>query len=681
MTTLLQLNSKPMSSCSSRHPARQFFSVHIPALKPIDSCEDSNNNDSGIISSNNGEAPENHQVTKKEDENHQVRESMMMVKPLLPILNANSQTIPKPRTISNVGFETRFLKIPKPTSLPMPLKVGLGKLNSIDNIKEVVKESQETNLLEKKDLNEITENAKKSVPKSSSMPEIHHLDVSPKIISSFDNRIVSRPSSGVFEPAADIEPPCIISISSNRVFSSNAKFRIGPQIPSISDPSFEEIFRQKLEICSYIFDFSSPTINIEEKDIKSRSLCELVQFFEQSIEVRKISSELQSLSFQMLENNIFKQVPVFPSAVLSSQYTSVIIDPSWPHLFYAFQILNRFVQLFPESPHVNFDLAKRAISLTSLPDNNERLQLLAFLRSYFDNHPLDRNKLLVTIQHKLLDFIDGIIPPFCITPLLVLLAHIFTRSGRNPSPEYIKTIKCCVFPLILSQYLPVFSQHIMQLFNTIFIPQSPLIEDFFFFIKRFFPITDSTKLNCYYDMLFFLCTKLNEEMLKAYSKKILKRIADGISSSHFKVAEFTLQIFSKSKIDEWMVNHARHTVVYLYEAAKLSSEFHWNKDVETKAQHALAEMGRLHRHAFLKMRNQKGVSDSKRKKFEIEKNAYKNWSQLAKLVAQYDDSFNIKDLINDIKTTFQMKNTDSQVMAPPPPDKKSSTLPRLNQKL
>ena len=484
------------------------------------------------------------------------------------------------------------------------------------------------------------------------------IDKSPKIINLYDWNLVLKQNNLKFEITFENEIPFVLSIQSTRKFSNEFNIKLIEPLPNISDQKFTLIYTEKIEICSYIIDFLSSKINNEFKDLKSRCLCELVQFFEQSIEVRKLSIELQEITFKMLEKNIFDQIPVFPTKILSNNFSVVIVDPSWPHLFYSFQILNRFIQLFSESILINLNIAKKALFLLNLPDNNERLQLLAFLRSYYDIRPTERNSIVILIQHQLINFIHGLLPPYSITPLLVLLAHIFTRSGRNPSPEYIKTIKIAVFPLLLSSNLQFFHQQILQLFNTILINQSPLIFDYFIFIISNFPILNTSKIIFFLDNLFLILPKLEEEIIKKYLKRIYKIISQSMISNNSKIVEFSLNILFKPKLDDWIINNAKHTVYNLFEPIKNVSENHWNNNIKSKAIQALGEMGKLHRQAFIKMRNVKGIADLKAKRHENEKNTMRNWANLAK--SYYGENQNdYRIMIQSIKDNFDLKKIES----------------------
>ena len=129
-------------------------------------------------------------------------------------------------------------------------------------------------------------------------------------------------------------------------------------------------------------------------------------------------------------------------------------------------------------------------------------------------------------------------------------------------------------------------------------------------------------------------------------------------SNNSKIVEFSLNILFKPKLDDWIINNAKHTVYNLFEPIKNVSENHWNNNIKSKAIQALGEMGKLHRQAFIKMRNVKGIADLKAKRHENEKNTMRNWANLAK--SYYGENQNdYRIMIQSIKYNFDLKKIES----------------------
>ena len=101
------------------------------------------------------------------------------------------------------------------------------------------------------------------------------------------------------EPLIDSEVPGVIRVTAARhVAVSGVTFaKLDPLPRSVQDPQFNSLLKQKLDICCEILDFLSPNAQVQEKEIKSRSLCELIELFENSREVMSLNDEQKGWIF------------------------------------------------------------------------------------------------------------------------------------------------------------------------------------------------------------------------------------------------------------------------------------------------------------------------------------------------------------------------------------------------
>ena len=488
----------------------------------------------------------------------------------------------------------------------------------------------------------------------------------PKIVRIVPYEKAPRPLTPPPLNPLEFEPPTFISLASEKNYTKLAgKMPKLPVLPSIKDPDFAAILKEKIKVSNVIFEFKSDTNGLtEDQDVKSRALCELVQFFEQSAEARKLPEDLQAGIFSIIQKNIFEQVPVYPDVLVSNNYFVPVIETTWPHLFYCYQILNRFVQLFPESPLLTLDIAKSAMRLLNLPDNNERLQLLAFLRSYYDLHNEHRQEIVKYTTQILVEYREKQLPPYAIPPLLVFSAHIFTRNGKNVNTQFLTLLRNGVFPLIKSPHIHVFLQHLVQLLTSVFSDGSPVGDEFMKYIFQNWETPDSKVKAAHIEILIFTGSKLGPGTMSKYSKRIFSLLAKEMLSVHLRVVLAALSLWLRPKLDEYIENDSKYAVSIMYENVKRISELHWSPLIKEKASQTLAEMGKLNRNQFLKMRNQKGTSDQRRKRYDIEHQAMKNWAHIAKDIYEFtDNKIDIKPKLIEIKTYFDFKIQDAASIA------------------
>ncbi|KAI3703988.1 hypothetical protein L1987_74189 [Smallanthus sonchifolius] len=125
-------------------------------------------------------------------------------------------------------------------------------------------------------------------------------------------------------------------------------------------------------MCCVVFDFSDPSKNLKEKDVKRQTLLELVDY------ITSVLSKFNEVTMQkiikMVALNLFRSLPPcnhdtkLPD-VYDKEDDEPSMDPSWPHLQIVYEFLLRFVA----APETDAKLAKRYI------DHSFVLRLLIFL--------------------------------------------------------------------------------------------------------------------------------------------------------------------------------------------------------------------------------------------------------------------------------------------------------------
>ena len=454
-------------------------------------------------------------------------------------------------------------------------------------------------------------------------------------------------------PIVDAEISNVITFNTRKMplFTQSSSMNI-ETLQNIDSLSFEKKFEFKLLICCDLYDFTDTNVDITNREQKTRILCELVQFFEQNNEAKNLSEHLQEETMKMIETNIVRPTPIIPMSPILLDFTTVFVEPAWPQLFYVYQVLNRLISLYPESKLFNLDFVKTIIHLTNIPDNNERLQLLAFLRVYYDTHQSQKTEILGLVRMKLIDVHDLDSPPFCVTPLLVFLSHIYQRCNKQPPMEFFTLIKTSVFPLVISSYLPLFHAHMLSLLNTIIAPGNYLANEFHKELIRYWPNSSGQKQCSFTEFLLFCMSKMNVQQVTDSIKITLMKLNNVIIGDQLHAAEIVLDYIIGSHKDPWVTNHSKRFVVTLYDAIKETSINKWSDTIREKANDALIELGKLDRKAFLKVRQGK-QDELQKKRMEINKAASKNWQRI--IVQIRDNSINNKEEIAKIKEAFQYK--------------------------
>lgn len=93
--------------------------------------------------------------------------------------------------------------------------------------------------------------------------------------------------------------------------------------------NFEKILKEKMQLCSIIFNFSNLHIQIEAKRAKLNALIEINRLLLKDSEISMITENQKNLIFDMLSKNIFDQDPfISKDLTILSTLNPSIVEPS-----------------------------------------------------------------------------------------------------------------------------------------------------------------------------------------------------------------------------------------------------------------------------------------------------------------------------------------------------------------
>ena len=457
---------------------------------------------------------------------------------------------------------------------------------------------------------------------------------------------------GSDDPVIDSEVPGVLRIAAARQISvSGVTFeKLDPLPASVSDPSFNFLLKKKMDICCEILDFLSPNAQLQEKEIKSRTLCELIELFENPREVMNLTEEQKSLVFHMLDVNILGQDPVCPTQYLTVDHSLTVIEPAWPHLFYCYQLLNRFIQLFPNSKCLTIETVKVLIHLTQLPDTNERMQLIAFLRTYFDKRETERPEIARLIEKKLIDIQDGTATPFCAMPLLVVLAHVLNRC---PSLiNFRKVLSQIVLPLLGLRFLPLYYQNLRQLIVGVVEKNSGFVHVIFRKLELLWPHTSGCKQRLFLEILITLSSKIPQDIFRPFARRIFKFLGECVLSPHLRVSDVAMSIWGQATPTNWIGLNSRLAIQGMFDdVMTVIDKSIYPKCVE-KAKQALVEMAKLNKNVYHKCSTLYKQKKAQRYKSRVPNDAQRGWIAVAKAARERFPEFGIRGILQEAHDLF-----------------------------
>ncbi|KAK6134697.1 hypothetical protein DH2020_031622 [Rehmannia glutinosa] len=327
----------------------------------------------------------------------------------------------------------------------------------------------------------------------------------------------SRPTSnGTYAPTMSsqgkILGPQVAPTLANYVAACEA-------LPSLRDvPSSERqnLFIRKLNMCSVVFDFTEPTMNLNEKDVKRKMLLELVDY------VSSVNSKFSEVAMQamtkMLSANLFRALPSpnHDSKLLGDVYDpeddEPTAEPSWPHLQIVYEFLLRFVS----SSEIDAKLAKRYI------DHSFVLKLL----DLFDSDDQREREYLKTILHRIYGKFM-VHRPFIRKAINnIFYNFIFETEKNNGIAELLEILGS----IINGFALPLKEEHKLFLFVE---KDVKLADTVIRGLLKYWPLTNSSKEVMFISELEEVLEATQAAEFQRCMVPLFRQIGSCVNSSHF----------------------------------------------------------------------------------------------------------------------------------------------------
>ncbi|KAK8889300.1 hypothetical protein M9Y10_034046 [Tritrichomonas musculus] len=363
------------------------------------------------------------------------------------------------------------------------------------------------------------------------------------------------------------------------------------------NPSFEIILQKKLELCSYMFSFNS-TDKVEQRDFKTETLNQFATLFETPNSAAQLNPFHRRAIFQMLEKNIFSNDPKFPTFSQLAELPPPSTDPSWPHRSICYQILIQFIQLFPESEYFNINFIKNAICHFQLPDANERLQLVVFIKKYIDIYEKRRAFILPLIRNAMFFLNEGLYNPYCLMPLMALFSHLIFKYYDSMKDDIQAVFFEAVIPLMSYKYLTISFPHIKNVFLLMIRTDRDIIFLTLRKLQKLWPHQNNTKQVVFVDLLISVASTLEQRFFEKISSNFFSFLRDLLYSQQFKLIDTIVNIFVIEGYSAWITTNSSVAIDKLYEPIAIISLSYTDKIIKNKCINAIRAMSSLNNSEF-----------------------------------------------------------------------------------
>ncbi|XVF81589.1 hypothetical protein PTKIN_Ptkin15bG0167200 [Pterospermum kingtungense] len=363
-------------------------------------------------------------------------------------------------------------------------------------------------------------------------------------------------------------------------------------LPSFRDvPSSEKqsLFLKKLNMCCVVFDFSDPSKNLREKDIKRQTLLELVDY------ISSVTSKFNEVAMQeitrMVAANLFR---TFPSPNHDNKLLEMYdldeeepaMDPAWPHLQIVYELFLRFVA----SPETDAKLAKRYIDhsfvlklldLFDSDDQREREYLKTILHRIYGKFMVHRPFIRKAINNIFYRFIFETEKHNGIAELLEILGSIINGFALPLKEEHKLFLVRALIPLHKPKCVSMYHQQLSYCVTQFVEKDFKLADTVIRGLLKYWPVTNSSKEVMFLGELEEVLEATQAAEFQRCMVPLFRQIGRCLNSSHFQVAERALFLWNNDHIRNLIIQNRNVILPIIFPALERNTRGHWNQAVQS----------------------------------------------------------------------------------------------------
>ncbi|KAI3769642.1 hypothetical protein L6452_00751 [Arctium lappa] len=381
------------------------------------------------------------------------------------------------------------------------------------------------------------------------------------------------------------------SIGANQVVQvlNHASYEALPSFRVVSSSEKHNLFIKKLNMCCVVFDFSDPSKNSKEKDVKKQTLLELVDY------VSSATSKFNEVTMQemtkMVAANLFRSLPKashdnkLPD-LYDQEDDEFSMDPSWPHLQVVYEFLLRFVA----SSETDAKLAKRYIDhafvlklldLFDSEDQREREYLKTILHRIYGKFMVHRPFIRKAINNIFYLFIFETGKHNGIAELLEILGSIINGFALPLKEEHKQFLVHALIPLHKPRCLSTYHQQLLYCVGQFVEKDFRLADTVIRGLLKYWPVTNSSKEVMYLNELEEILEATQAAEFERCMVPLFRQIGYCLNSSHFQVAERALFLWNNEHIRNLITQNRKVILPIIFAPLEKNTRGHWNQAVQS----------------------------------------------------------------------------------------------------
>ncbi|OIV90127.1 hypothetical protein TanjilG_01581 [Lupinus angustifolius] len=370
---------------------------------------------------------------------------------------------------------------------------------------------------------------------------------------------------------------------------SASSYEALPSFRDVPNSERQNMFIRKLQMCCVQFDYTDPSKNLREKEIKRQTLVELVDYV--SSANSKFTEIMMQEIIKMVSINLFRTVtsPHRENKILEAfdlEEEEPSMDPAWPYLQIVYELLLRFVT----SPETDSKLAKRYVDhsfvlrlldLFDSEDPRERDYLKTVLHRIYGKFMVHRPFIRKAINNIFCRFIFETEKHNGIAELLEILGSIINGFALPLKEEHKMFLVRAFVPLHKPKCAPMYHQQLSYCITQFVEKDCKLADTVIRGLLKYWPITNSSKEVLFLGELEEVLEATQSAEFQRCMIPMFRRINHCLSSSHFQVAERTLFLWNSDHIQTLIKQNHKIILPIVLPALEENARNHWNQAVQS----------------------------------------------------------------------------------------------------
>ncbi|XP_043693794.1 serine/threonine protein phosphatase 2A 59 kDa regulatory subunit B' gamma isoform-like [Telopea speciosissima] len=362
-----------------------------------------------------------------------------------------------------------------------------------------------------------------------------------------------------------------------------------PSFRDVPNSEKQNLFFRKINMCCVVFDFTDPSKNLKEKDVKRQTLLELVDY------ISSVSSKFNEMMMQeitkMVAANLFRTFPCSNHDIkllecYDPEDDEPTMEPAWSHLEIVYEFFLRFVA----SSETDAKLAKRYIDhsfvlrlldLFDSEDQREREYLKTILHRIYGKFMVHRPYIRKAINNIFYRFIFETEKHNGIAELLEILGSIINGFALPLKEEHKLFLVRALIPLHKPKCVSTYHQQLSYCITQFVEKDFKLADTVIRGLLKYWPVTNSSKEVMFLSELEEVLEATQAAEFQRCMVPLIRQIGRCLNSSHFQVAERALFLWNNDHIINLITQNRKVILPIIFPALERNTRSHWNQAVQS----------------------------------------------------------------------------------------------------